>query len=808
LRNPKAVYLFGCNTLAAKEKDGRTEQEYIEVLVRDGFALADAERLAQARYGVFGDSFGERMRRVFLGDKVIYGFDSIGPSGKTVQGPLEKYFKSLKSVQAHFTAKVMHAKVDVPFMKALDDSAVTYSEGLSQKDKLFQPNQQMCKMLLPETKVEEKLKLANSFLNSDLRHLALPQVMNLFLNYKDLNPKRFSPTELAALKELTENKLAKSTLIQTAYELTATPVLQAQTYNWFFKVGWLSSTDYQKAMTALLEKLALKKTSENLEAAKAIFMSISQVKEMFALSADFALEKPLTDLDLAYLKSYSLSPALSEKVLDLLLAQNVVNLSLVNSHLVKTVQGSFPALPMTQERLALTQAKSSKFLDLFRSSYLGIKDILRDQLTKEVNSLSGEAFQKKICTQESKTLLAGALPVEFIDVLRPDPLKYLLGAQCLNLQTQLRRDSSWLVPAVLEAYANKTITAYKAVELLNGLDVPTAVQNSSSFKELVFSAGSTEFSLILEKAVLERLATFAKAKNTQAMTELCESHARLLPTTFFKLQPEAYGLRINFKTPEQFRLMSCFGFRKFDQWLTLIETHLQLSPAERKTWATKLRVSDEQALLRLALQRFDFTQKSDLFTGLIRYLRDDNAKPEVVTSLRFTQNSADLAHWMIQAAKPIEDFERRVWLYEGLNLVDSKAIGLSVSDERLLKFIMAELERFSDEQLKRFVRVIQLMSLSLDEWKQVVLGHPRAEIVFNALEPKNKLKVGVLLLNDSLPLKDKAFLVGKVMSLKPTLDTQHQILLRLPVSPENYRLLELYREQFDAESVLVQHYFQ
>ncbi len=86
---PRAVYLMGCNTLASKKADHRRIEDYLKVLVQDGFPLENAEMVAAARYSKFGDSIEERMRIIFPHANLIFGFDSTGPRGLTA-GPLLK----------------------------------------------------------------------------------------------------------------------------------------------------------------------------------------------------------------------------------------------------------------------------------------------------------------------------------------------------------------------------------------------------------------------------------------------------------------------------------------------------------------------------------------------------------------------------------------------------------------------------------------------------------------------------------------------------------------------------------------------
>jgi len=89
IERPKSVYLMGCNTLASKTKDHRSINEYLNVLLHDGFPLDLSERVASARYLNYGESNEEIMTSIFSNNQTIIGFESTGPLGR-VAGPLIK----------------------------------------------------------------------------------------------------------------------------------------------------------------------------------------------------------------------------------------------------------------------------------------------------------------------------------------------------------------------------------------------------------------------------------------------------------------------------------------------------------------------------------------------------------------------------------------------------------------------------------------------------------------------------------------------------------------------------------------------
>ncbi len=122
LSNVKEIFLFGCNTLASKEKDSRTYQEYLQVLLDHGMAREDAERVVASRYSPLGTPFYARMNFIFssaneeeylkfLLDKgmskedieraaasrytTVYGFNELSPLGPHIRKPLSNYLKAI-----------------------------------------------------------------------------------------------------------------------------------------------------------------------------------------------------------------------------------------------------------------------------------------------------------------------------------------------------------------------------------------------------------------------------------------------------------------------------------------------------------------------------------------------------------------------------------------------------------------------------------------------------------------------------------------------------------------------------------------
>lgn len=103
LRNPKEVFLMGCNTLAGKKADHRTPQDYLRVLVSDGFPADIAERIVTSRYSNEGFSMAQRSMLAFYGAEKIYGFDGTGPLGAVAAPKLDQYLRSVGNYSSHLS---------------------------------------------------------------------------------------------------------------------------------------------------------------------------------------------------------------------------------------------------------------------------------------------------------------------------------------------------------------------------------------------------------------------------------------------------------------------------------------------------------------------------------------------------------------------------------------------------------------------------------------------------------------------------------------------------------------------------------
>lgn len=89
----KEVHLFGCNTLNPAPQSSASA-EVMRSLVREGRSTKEAQRALGALNAAHGETSRDRMRQIFAGVPVIYGFSSSAPLGPVAAATLERFFRA------------------------------------------------------------------------------------------------------------------------------------------------------------------------------------------------------------------------------------------------------------------------------------------------------------------------------------------------------------------------------------------------------------------------------------------------------------------------------------------------------------------------------------------------------------------------------------------------------------------------------------------------------------------------------------------------------------------------------------------
>jgi hypothetical protein len=186
LHRPREVFLFGCNTLAGKGVDARTPEEYIDVLVHDGFSREQATQIADDRYGVFGVDNRSRMQGVFAGVPHLYGFDARGPSGNTVAPILNQYLNQT-DYKKRLEKMPLQPNADLEtVMKTWKATSFTQCSGLSGKDPFYAYYLKLCRINNEKNSLDDRILAIQEILTSSKPMVVVPTAANfIFQHGKD-----------------------------------------------------------------------------------------------------------------------------------------------------------------------------------------------------------------------------------------------------------------------------------------------------------------------------------------------------------------------------------------------------------------------------------------------------------------------------------------------------------------------------------------------------------------------------------------------------------------------------------------------
>jgi hypothetical protein len=251
LQAPKEVYLFGCNTLAGKTHDVRTPEQYRQALLADDFTVEQAEEVVAYRYSPMGDSYADRMRRVFRGAQRIYGFDSIAPLGIHVRGLLTDYMKS--AVPAHYYTRSNLSRLSTDQNMALAKALqITNLAQVSGDSSLSREQLPQCYLENPKTSFVDKLQWIDKNLRSDLSLSYVPVINEFFLK-TSAEKHAWLPDESAVLDRISKNVRLRASLDHLVnVRNSAMLAMQVKLVSFMKVFGWLTEVDYTRRLENLI----------------------------------------------------------------------------------------------------------------------------------------------------------------------------------------------------------------------------------------------------------------------------------------------------------------------------------------------------------------------------------------------------------------------------------------------------------------------------------------------------------------------------------------------------------------------------
>jgi len=240
----KEVYLFGCNTLDPEARRSASG-EVVRSLVRSGYSSESAERLSSALNERYGESNRDRMRQIFKGVPVIYGFSAKAPLGASAAPVLERYFQSGSG------GEIGSGRASSKLVSAFGASSMVVTAGLSDGEPQADFRRDLCGLSDERSSVAQKLDFVHHFMDREMAEV------RMFLDYIEKyaatlkESDRRTPAVSRALAEIAADKAARARYLEFARDADE-PAVRARMLRVAQDLGWLSADEERSELTQMI----------------------------------------------------------------------------------------------------------------------------------------------------------------------------------------------------------------------------------------------------------------------------------------------------------------------------------------------------------------------------------------------------------------------------------------------------------------------------------------------------------------------------------------------------------------------------
>jgi hypothetical protein len=243
----KEVHLYGCNTLNTDAQSDATA-EVVRSLVREGHSLKSAEQQLRALNAGHGESSRDRMRQVFKGVPVIYGFSSVAPLGPVAAGVLDGHFRSrgAKAIGLGRASPGLLARF-APF-------SMSVAAGMTDNDPQAPVRESVCRFVDDRLSDAERLGFVHRLLDEDLAQarVHLDRIRRFTQALED--PARQTAEVAQALDLLAADVDTRGRFLAFARDADQ-PVVRARMLKVAGQLGWLSDTQRRHELTLMLDQV-------------------------------------------------------------------------------------------------------------------------------------------------------------------------------------------------------------------------------------------------------------------------------------------------------------------------------------------------------------------------------------------------------------------------------------------------------------------------------------------------------------------------------------------------------------------------
>ena len=240
----KEVYLFGCNTLKTAPRRG-AGAEVLRSLQRSGVSTADAQRIATQLGERYGESNRDRLRQIFEGVPVLYGFASAAPLGRYAGPLMERYLQNAPA------GEVAGGRPSATLLGLFGPSSMVAVPGLAESEVAASARGDICNLADTRRSTAQKLAFVHQVLQRD------PAEVRMLLDHLEQYlgsvsaSQRLQPEVAQAFEAIRHDAAARERFLGFERDADLATV-QSRMIALARQLGWLSDAQQRDEFVAML----------------------------------------------------------------------------------------------------------------------------------------------------------------------------------------------------------------------------------------------------------------------------------------------------------------------------------------------------------------------------------------------------------------------------------------------------------------------------------------------------------------------------------------------------------------------------
>lgn len=321
----KEVYLFGCNTLTATPHSVASPG-LLRRWMRETQATRQASSQPQPLLAQPGESNLDRMRQVFSGVAVIYGFPSAAPLGPVAARTLNRYLSTAGQ------RDIARGRLSASLLQYFAPFAMSSTVGVTDGDPRSQARQDVCQFADVRLSEASKVEFAHRLLQRPLGDIYqhLDRIQRLMASLAKQTQQ--APEVAKAMRDIAGDVRSRARFLEQARATTHSP-LRVRLIDIAHRLGWLSADQRWQELRLMLGELAARRDLGVQDVDLACSLNATRDLEGALFNQRLAANRPTDDVAHAALRACLGSTVDHGRTLQALLGANSADARVAQAYL-------------------------------------------------------------------------------------------------------------------------------------------------------------------------------------------------------------------------------------------------------------------------------------------------------------------------------------------------------------------------------------------------------------------------------------------------------------------------------------------